>query len=149
MYFWFWGWSAPLKVHCVVLWNSILIWGKRLFFLCLNKWTRPTKQTDLKGQRNCILFHFVYMWRTLPFPSFKQCSGDLILLWEQLVYSVMENSLYYYLSDIVNIKIQSLNFFSKTTWSTFTSKWDRYSHLIRKWSQRSATCCCFAPDVIF
>ena len=29
------------------------------------------------------------MWRTLP-PGFKQSSVDIIVLWEQLVYSVME-----------------------------------------------------------
>ena len=48
------------------------------------------------------------------------CSGDLI--YSQLIYSVMAKNLYFYymhlfynLINIVNIKIQSLNFFSKAT----------------------------------
>ena len=40
---------------------------------------------------------------------------DLIFLWEQLVYSDVFLSWDYFLIIIVNIKIQSLNFFSKMT----------------------------------
>ena len=43
---------------------------------------------NFKGQHHFILFHFGYMWRTLP--PFKQCSEDFLFLWEQLVYSVVE-----------------------------------------------------------
>ena len=52
---------------------------------------------------------------------------DLISIWEQLVYSVMGKkdiflSLYYYLIDIVNTDILSLNFLFKTT--KCPSKWN-------------------------
>ena len=45
----------------------------------------------------------------------KQCSGDVIFLWEQLVYSVKEKEifliLYYHLINIINYTILSLNFY--------------------------------------
>ena len=47
-------------------------------FSCLNK------QTDLKWHHN----YFVFYWETLS--SFRLCSGDLNVLGEQLVYSVMD-----------------------------------------------------------
>ena len=47
--------------------------------------------------------------------SFKQCSGDLILLWEQLVYLSRGVSLCYYLINIVNITVS----FSTTTYCPF------------------------------
>ena len=40
------------------------------------------------------------MWRTLPTFSFKQCSGDLIFLWEQLVYSVTGLTLILYYTNL-------------------------------------------------
>ena len=47
----------------------------------------------------------------------KWCSGDIIFLWEQLVYSVMEKNKYfqvcffnYYLMHDVNIKIDQFEF---------------------------------------
>ena len=43
------------------------------------------KQSDLKGQRNMCL-----CGGPCHLSSFKQCSGDLIFLWEQLVYSLLE-----------------------------------------------------------
>ena len=47
----------------------------------------------------------------------KQFSGGLIFLWEQLVMIFMSS--YYYLMNILNIKILSLNFLPKTTCSPF------------------------------
>ena len=47
-----------------------------------------------------------------PAPSVGLCSVDLMFLWEKKNRYL---SLYYYLIDIENIKIMSLNFFSKTT----------------------------------
>ena len=80
----------------------------------MNKWeykqTLLNKQTDLKGQHNFILFYFVIC----ADPATFLASGDLVFLWEQRVYSVIETinvlSLYYYLINIVNIEILSLNF---------------------------------------
>ena len=75
------------------------------------------KQMDLKGQHNFILFYFVFGGHC-HLSCFRQCSGDLICLWEQLVHLV-------YLVWIIislmlfNIKILSVNLFSKTTYCTF------------------------------
>ena len=63
-------------------------------------------------------FTFVYIRRTLPLFSLEQCSGDLILLCllRNGKKKKSESGLgLYYLIDIVNIKILSLIFFSKTT----------------------------------
>lgn len=53
------------------------------------------------------------MW-LCTFPSFKQCSDDLIFLWEQLlfikIWKEISLSLYDYLVDIVSIRILSLNY---------------------------------------
>ena len=49
------------------------------------------EQTVLKGQHNFKLFYFVLCGGPCHLSSFKQYSGELISLWEQLVYSVMEN----------------------------------------------------------
>ena len=58
-----------------------------------------------------MLFYFVYMWRTLPPVELLTVFWDIIFLWEQFFYSLMEQSLYYYL-NAVNIRILSLNFLS-------------------------------------
>ena len=79
------------------------------------------KQNDLKGQHSFILLQFVYMWRTLPPFQLQTVSsfGELIFLWEQLVYSVIEKNIentsefLLLISKYVNIKVLSLNFFSK------------------------------------
>ena len=64
-------------------WRKIFI-----VFLCIHN---LTKQTDLKGQHHFIFFYFVYIVADpATFFSLKQWSGDLIFVWEQLVYSVME-----------------------------------------------------------
>ena len=65
-------------------------------FKCLNKlfslsWlNKLNKQTDLKAQHNLTLIYFVYMWRTLPPFQLPTVFWDLVFLWEQLVYSLME-----------------------------------------------------------
>ena len=56
-----------------------------------------------------MLFWSVYMWRTLP-PFHPQT----VFLREQLVYSLMEKSLCFYLMNSV-----SLNFFSESTQCPF------------------------------
>ena len=60
-----------LKVHYVVLGDAILIRGERSSrHNKLNKqlslFSQLNKQTDLKGQHKFTLFHFVYIWQTLP-----------------------------------------------------------------------------------
>ena len=55
-----------------------------------------------------MLFHFVYMWQTLP--TFWLPKVFLFIqLWRKWIIL----SLYYYLINIVNIAILSLNLFSK------------------------------------
>ena len=76
-----------LKEHYVVYRDILIRWESSSQSLHFS-WLR--NQTDLKEQGNSTLLNFIYMWRTLPpFFSFNHCSGDLIVLWEQLVYSVM------------------------------------------------------------
>ena len=70
-----------------------------LYMLLASKQTN--RQTDLKGQHSLKLFLFI-CGGPRHLSSFKQCSGDLIFLWKQLVCSVMEKKqilmcLYYYL----------------------------------------------------
>ena len=59
---------------------------KLSLFSWLNK---LSKQMDINGQHKFIPYCFVYIWQTSA-SSFKLCSGDPIILREQLVYSVME-----------------------------------------------------------
>ena len=69
-------------------------------YLYFHAWlTKVIRQTDLRGHHSFILFNFVYMWRTL----------------QQFLASNYVKSLYYYLIDIVIIKILSLDFFSNAT----------------------------------
>ena len=72
---------------------------KLSLFSWLNK---GNKQTDLRGQYNFILFYFMF-GGPCHISIFKQCSGDLIFLWELLfLFSYVEKkptylSLYLYL----------------------------------------------------
>ena len=65
-----------------------------------------------------LFFLTVYVWRTLPPSNFRQCSGNLIFLSEQLVYSVTEKiniSEVALFRKYVTIKHLGLNVFSKTS----------------------------------
>ena len=62
-------------------WEYILFRREKCWSPCLTNWYKLSKQTNLKGKHNFIVFYFVYMWRTLP---------PFWLLWGRLIYSVME-----------------------------------------------------------
>ena len=81
-------------------------------FLCLNK---LNKQTLLRDTTTWYCLTLFICGGPCHLPSFKQCPGGLR---EQLVYSVMLSS-FDHLINILNLKILSLNFFSKTTWCPF------------------------------
>ena len=68
--------------------------------LCLVSWlNKPNKQTD---QRNCILFWFVYMWRTLPMARVLLCTGQGKSLNDNKRHIYGYQILYVYLINIVN-----------------------------------------------
>lgn len=73
------------------------------------------KQTE----HNFILFHFVFMWRTLPPPSFKQCSGSCLPLRTAGLLTDGKNR--YFCVNIVNINILSLTSLSRTPQWGFTA----------------------------
>ena len=58
---------------------------------------RPSLTGHYALIKNTISYHFTLFIFGGPchLYSFKQCSGDFIFLWEQLVYSVMEKNNYY------------------------------------------------------
>ena len=66
------------------------------------------KQTDLKGQHNCVVLFYFICGKPCQLPSFKQWSGTslssenslFIHLWKKYIFL----SLYYYFINIVNIK---------------------------------------------
>ena len=73
------------------------------------------KQTDLKGQHNFSYYFTLFVCGGLcHLSSCRQCSGDLIFFWEQVVYSVTEKKNVLFI-NIANTIILSLNFFSRTT----------------------------------
>ena len=96
-------------------------------FLCqtkLNKeifiFNKLSKQTDLKGQHNFILFHLILILYVADSATFLASNSVLwtlistenslfIPLWKTIFLS-----LYYCIIKIVDIKILSLNFFSKS-----------------------------------
>ena len=69
------------------------------------------KQTDLKGQHSFMLFYFIFLYVADPaiFLAPKQCSGTLFSSKNSLFIHLRKKciylSLYYYLNNIVNIKI--------------------------------------------
>lgn len=74
-----------------------------------------TQQTDLKGQHDFILCYFVY---TFADPAtFLTSNNDLSL--KKRFYSVLENVSEFEPHNTVNIKIQILHFFCKTTQYSF------------------------------
>ena len=97
-----------LKEHYVVLgWSYYFFFfmpeqTKQTNSLCFHDWINKLTLKD-----NTILYSFIYTLFICGGPchlsSFIECSGDLIFHWEQLVYSVLEKSLYYSLINIVNI----------------------------------------------
>ena len=147
------------EIQCFIKGAVCSFGGEWHMDLCLNKPNEQTplftwpcklkKQTDLKGQRSFILFIWficdIYSyWFICGGPghlsSFEQCSGDLISLWGQLVYSVMEKinvyvwvnmyvlSLYFYLINVVNVLkmsfwISSLNLQSAPLMWNWIKQW--------------------------
>ena len=115
--------TGHAKVHYVVLGKKL--WSDWCFFipkqtkqinsLCFHDLTNWINKLNLKDNRVSYCFNLFICGGPCHLSSFQQCSLDLIFLWEQLVYSVMEKSLYDFLINIVKIKILKLNFFSKTT----------------------------------
>ena len=81
-----------------------------------NKWTNMFLLT-LKNNTASYCFALFTCGGPCHLSSFPQCSGDLIFLWEQLVYSGTDKinviSLYYYLINTVNIRILSSSPFNQ------------------------------------
>ena len=89
----------------------------------LSSFSKLNKQTGLKGQHSFILFHFIYMWRTLTlFLASNSVLEPYFPLRAACLFSYGNNkyhSLYNCLINIVNMKIQSLNFYSRATQRLF------------------------------
>ena len=61
-----------------------------------------------------------FLWRNVN--KLRTVFCDLIFLWEEPLYSLVEKSQNHYFINIVNIKILSWNFLSKTTQCSFKKK---------------------------
>ena len=115
-------------VYLVILTSSVsstsLKWGN-FFRFSLFSWL--SEQTDLKGQHHLYPLTVFICGGPCHLSSFKQCSGDLnssenslfIQCWNEYV----RLSFNHYLINTVNIKILSLNSFSKPTRCPFNNNW--------------------------
>ena len=110
----FWGRAFSIR-------SEVINWY--LTFSCLNNSNEQTlcfhdliNKLTFKDNTNSYGLTLFICGGPCRLSSFTLCSGDLIFI---LVYSVwnilIRLYLYHYLINIVNIKILSLNFFSKTT----------------------------------
>ena len=79
----------------------------------LSDWIKWINKLSSKAKTITFCFTLFICGGPCHLSCIKQCTGDLIFLSEQLVYSIMGKkmslSLYYYLINIVNITILSLN----------------------------------------
>ena len=93
----FWGYTVML---CIVVkgalcsfWEDIL---RDLCWLPFHDWINWISKLTLKDETVSYCLTFFICGGPCHLSSLKQCSGDLIFLWEQLVYSVMKNKYIYF-----------------------------------------------------
>ena len=94
-------WTYTLKLHRVVLGRPFFPRDRlTCFFHAETNWINKLILKDSIISYCLTLFIFS---RPCHISCFKQCSGDLIFLWEQLDYSVMEKNKYFWVCIISSL----------------------------------------------